>query len=60
MGLMVGKKMDSEIEENVIYHEELKKYTICCLEAVKHRSNQPGRHFHPMLDDLKTSSFRDV
>ena len=35
MGLMMGKKMDSEIEENVIYHEELNKDINCCLRAVK-------------------------
>lgn len=39
MGLMVGNKMDSKIEENVIFHE-LNKYTIRNLKAVKHRNKQ--------------------
>lgn len=36
---MVGKKVDSKIEENVIYHK-LNKYNICSLKAVKRQSNQ--------------------
>lgn len=40
MGLMVGKKMDSKIKENVIYHE-LNKYTIRNVKAVKHGNKQP-------------------
>lgn len=54
MGLMISKKMDSKIEENVIYHE-LNKYTICCLKASTRVISSVCGQFHPMLDDLKTS-----
>lgn len=39
MGLIEGKKMDSEIEDNVIYHE-LKEYTIRTVKAVRLQNKQ--------------------
>lgn len=52
MGLIVGKKMDSEIEDNAIYHE-LKEYTIRTVKAVRLQNKQHKCGlFHPMLDDL--------